>query len=99
MSRRPLKRGKPTRRWTLGHQKIRRLSLERGRSEEGLALGLPSLSDSYRVAGAPTFVGCTAVGDHLIVLYSAVRACPGYDRHESPSMLMGGNSLARETEH
>jgi hypothetical protein len=39
------------------------------------------------------------VGDHLIVLYSAVRACPGYDRHEAPSMLMVGNSLARDTEH
>jgi hypothetical protein len=39
------------------------------------------------------------VGDHLIVLYSAVRACPGYDRHETPSMLMEGNSLNRDTEH
>jgi hypothetical protein len=39
------------------------------------------------------------VGDHLIVLYSAVRACPGYDRHETPSMLMEGSSVARETEH
>jgi hypothetical protein len=45
------------------------------------------------------FVGCTAVGDHLIVLHSAVRACPGYDRHETPSMLMQGSSVARETEH
>jgi hypothetical protein len=39
------------------------------------------------------------VGDHLIVLHSAVRACPGYDRHETPSMLMVGSSMARETEH
>jgi hypothetical protein len=39
------------------------------------------------------------VGDHLIVLHSAVRACPGYDRHETPSMLMAGSSLARGTEH
>jgi hypothetical protein len=39
------------------------------------------------------------VGDHLIVLYSAVRACPGYDRHEAPSMLMDGSSVARGTEH
>jgi hypothetical protein len=39
------------------------------------------------------------VGDHLIVLHSAVRACPGYDRHETPSMLMVGSSVARETEH
>src|SRR4051794_1484360 len=39
------------------------------------------------------------MGDHLIVLHSAVRACPGYSRHEAPSMLMDGSSLARETEH
>ena len=39
------------------------------------------------------------MGSHLIVLYSAVRACPGYDRHEAPSMLMGGSSVARGTEH
>src|SRR3954468_8779864 len=39
------------------------------------------------------------MGDHLIVLHSAVRACPGYDRHEAPSILMDGSSIARETEH
>jgi hypothetical protein len=39
------------------------------------------------------------VGDHLIVLHSAVRACPGYDRHETPSMLMVGASVAQNTEH
>jgi hypothetical protein len=39
------------------------------------------------------------VGDHLIVLYSAVRACPGYDRHEAPSILMEGASVAPNTEH
>jgi hypothetical protein len=39
------------------------------------------------------------VGDHLIVLHSAVRACPGYDRHETPSILMEGASIARDTEH
>jgi hypothetical protein len=39
------------------------------------------------------------VGDHLIVLHSAVRACPGYDRHETPSMLMVGSSLDRDGEH
>src|SRR5215217_2736987 len=39
------------------------------------------------------------VGDHLIVLHSAVRACAGYSRHEAPSMLMEGSSIARETEH
>ena len=39
------------------------------------------------------------MGDHLIVMHSAVRACAGYDRHEAPSMLMEGSSIARETEH
>jgi hypothetical protein len=39
------------------------------------------------------------MGDHLIVLHSAVRACPGYSRHEAPSMLMDGSSIARDTEH
>src|SRR5215217_8631569 len=39
------------------------------------------------------------VGDHLIVLHSAVRACAGYSRHEAPSMLMDGSSMARDTEH
>lgn len=39
------------------------------------------------------------MGDHLIVMHSAVRACPGYDRHEAPSMLMDGASIAKDTEH
>jgi hypothetical protein len=39
------------------------------------------------------------VGDHLIVQHAAVRACPGYDRHEAPSMLMDGASIAQDTEH
>src|SRR5215218_4827439 len=39
------------------------------------------------------------MGDHLIVLHSAVRACAGYNRHEAPSILMEGTSLARDTEH
>ncbi len=39
------------------------------------------------------------MGDHLIVLHSAVRACPGYSRHDAPSILMDGSSLARDTEH
>src|SRR4051794_10359155 len=39
------------------------------------------------------------MGDHLIVLHSAVRACPGYSRHDAPSMLLDGASLARDTEH
>jgi hypothetical protein len=39
------------------------------------------------------------MGDHLIVLHSAVRACPGYNRHDAPSILMDGSSMARDTEH
>jgi hypothetical protein len=39
------------------------------------------------------------MGDHLIVLHSAVRACVGYSRHEAPSILMDGSSMARDTEH
>ncbi len=39
------------------------------------------------------------MGDHLIVLHSAARACPGYNRHEAPSILLDGTSLARHTEH
>ena len=39
------------------------------------------------------------MGDHLIVLHSAVRACAGYSRHEAPSLLLEGSSMARDTEH
>src|SRR3954452_17839313 len=39
------------------------------------------------------------MGDHLVVLHSAVRACPGYNRHDAPSILMEGSSMARDTEH
>jgi hypothetical protein len=39
------------------------------------------------------------MGDHLIVLHSAVRACAGYSRHEAPSILLEGSSMARDTEH
>src|SRR3984885_15184126 len=39
------------------------------------------------------------MGDHLIVLHSAVRACAGYIRHDSPSILLDGSSVARDTEH
>src|SRR5215213_11839243 len=39
------------------------------------------------------------MGDHLVVLHSAVRACPGYSRHDAPSILMEGSSIARDTEH
>ena len=39
------------------------------------------------------------MGDHLIVLHSAVRGCPGYSRHDAPSIQLDGSSLARDTEH
>jgi hypothetical protein len=39
------------------------------------------------------------MGDHLIVLHSAVRGCAGYSRHEAPSILLDGSSMARDTEH
>jgi hypothetical protein len=39
------------------------------------------------------------MGDHLVVLHSAVRACAGYSRHDAPSILLDGSSMARDTEH
>ena len=39
------------------------------------------------------------MGDHLIVMHSAVRACAGYNRHDAPAILMDGSSIARHTEH
>jgi hypothetical protein len=39
------------------------------------------------------------MGDHLIVCHSAARGCPGYNRHDAPSILLDGSSLARDTEH
>ena len=39
------------------------------------------------------------MGDHLIVFHSAVRACPGYSRHDAPSILLDGSSIAPDSEH
>jgi hypothetical protein len=39
------------------------------------------------------------MGDHLIVFHSSVRDCPGYNRHDAPSILLDGSSLALDTEH
>ena len=39
------------------------------------------------------------MGDHLIVLHSAARTCAGYSRHDAPSILLDGSSMARDTEH
>jgi hypothetical protein len=44
-------------------------------------------------------IGAGVMGDHLIVLHSAVRACAGYSRHDAPSILLDGSSVARDTEH
>ena len=57
-----------------------------------------------RVSGLPRAStgkdrGAIAMGDHLIVLHSAVRACAGYSRHDAPSILMDGTSMERDTEH
>src|SRR4029079_14132627 len=38
------------------------------------------------------------MGDHLIVMHSAVRARPGYNRHDAPAILMDGPSVAQLTE-
>jgi hypothetical protein len=39
------------------------------------------------------------MGDHLLVLHSAARGCAGYSRHDAPSILLDGSSMARDTEH
>jgi hypothetical protein len=39
------------------------------------------------------------MGDHLLVMHSAVRACPGYSRHDAPSIFLDGSSIAQDTEH
>ncbi len=44
-------------------------------------------------------IGASVMGDHLIVLHSAARACAGYSRHDAPSVLLDGSSVARNTEH
>ena len=39
------------------------------------------------------------MGDHLLVFHSSVRGCAGYNRHDAPSILLDGSSIARDTEH
>jgi hypothetical protein len=39
------------------------------------------------------------MGEHLVVLHSAVRVCAGYSRHDAPSIQLDGSSVARESEH
>jgi hypothetical protein len=47
----------------------------------------------------PSIACADVVGDHLIVLHSAVRSCAGYSRHDAPSILLDGSSMAHDTEH
>jgi hypothetical protein len=74
---------------------------------------LESLSDSYDASRGSCITNRPAetdggwrpvrraglMGDHLIVLHSAVRACAGYSRHDAPSILLDGSSIAQDTEH
>lgn len=39
------------------------------------------------------------MGTHLVVMHSAVRALPGYNRHDAPAIEMDGTSVHRDTEH
>src|ERR1700761_4530710 len=55
------------------------------------------LAESARL-GRPA-IGAGVMGDHLIVFHSAVRGCAGYSRHDAPSILLDGSSLASDTEH
>ena len=50
-------------------------------------------------AARRSIVRAGVMGDHLIVFHSAVRGCAGYSRHDAPSILLDGSSLARDTEH
>jgi hypothetical protein len=54
---------------------------------------------AIRIDARRRLIRTDLMGDHLIVLHSAVRACAGYSRHDAPSMLMDGSSMARDTEH
>jgi hypothetical protein len=47
----------------------------------------------------PSITPARVVGDHLIVMHSAVRGAVGYNRHDAPSILLDGASVARDTEH
>jgi hypothetical protein len=44
-------------------------------------------------------IRASVMGDHLIVFHSSVRGCAGYSRHDAPSILLDGSSVARDTEH
>jgi len=55
---------------------------------------LAELDDARR-----SIIRAGVMGDHLIVVHSAVRACAGYSRHDAPSILLDGSSMARDTEH
>ena len=57
------------------------------------------LSASVRMTRSDVSPSRAWMGDHLIVMHSAVRALPGYNRHDAPAIYMDGPSTARETEH
>ena len=59
--------------------------------------GVDELVDPSGCRPRPARAG--VMGDHLIVLHSAARACAGYSRHDAPSILMDGSSVARDSEH
>src|SRR4051795_10625072 len=67
--------------------------------DRGRANTNPSTRRSIRDHARRRLARAGVMGDHLIVFHSAVRACAGYSRHEAPSILMDGASIARETEH
>src|SRR3984893_3927285 len=69
--------------------------MHRHGSATGTAFG--ALADLDEARRSITRAG--VMGDHLIVLHSAVRACAGYNRHDAPSILLDGSSIARDTEH
>src|SRR3954452_15085491 len=71
--------------------------MRRGRSDR--PNGASPVRSSSTVPIKPLSLRMHVMGDHLIVLHSAVRGCPGYDRHEAPSILLDGASIARDTEH
>ncbi len=92
-------------RWTTTPQTSDlRLALRRGRSYSyDAGHGSATTNGSSKLAeldaGRRPVTRAGVMGDHLIVLHSAVRACPGYNRHDAPSILLDGSSVARDTEH
>lgn len=68
--------------------------LGRGSTTYTDSAGWPIATDIQRASARED-----AMGDHLIVFHSAARACAGYSRHDAPSILLDGASMASDTEH